>query len=314
VSGEVRYFIADQNTDGDIEVPAGTPGARSRCVILSTVRDNPRLMRTGYDKHLAQTPTAVLRKRLLDNDWTAGFDNDADLQVIPGAWVDAAMDRWTPAPPSDSLLDAIGVDVARGGKDRSVVVCRHGDYFAAPIVRSGADTADSRQLAALVLDSYESGAVVFPDATGVGAALVDGLRSFPHVRVAPVVFGARYEALDATQSFGFMNVRSALWWRLRELLDPSNPRRIALPPDRVLKTELIAPRYELRGARLYVESRDDLVKRVGRSVDVATAVILAAIDTNSVLAAPARGFRASLQRAGQKWLELNEGANTSCRS
>ena len=54
---------------------------------------------------------------------------------------------------------------------------------------------------------------------------------------------------------------------------------IALPPDRRLLADLCAPRWELRGAAVFVESRDEIVKRIGRSPDHASAVILALLDT-----------------------------------
>jgi hypothetical protein len=265
-------------------------------VVTSTVLDNPFLVRGGYLRQLQNTPSEVLRKRLLENSWTAGFDDDAHLQVIPGAWVDAAFDNWQPNPPA--AMDAVGVDVARGGKDRSAIVCRHNDWIGVPIVKPGSSTPDGPALAALVLEQVQPGAIVFVDGTGVGGALVDALRDY--ARTVSVIFGASYKALDITQSFGFANVRSALWWRLREMLDPNGPRRIALPPDRVLRAELTAPRYELRSGKIFVERRADIIKRTGRSPDIATAMILAAVDTNSSLAAPARGFRAALERSRKR--------------
>jgi len=181
---------------------------------MSTVLDNPILLRTGYLEQLKQTPDVVLRRKLLDNDWTAGFNQDADLQVIPGAWVDAAMARWTPSPGAG--LDVVGVDVARGGKDRSAIVLRHDTWFGLPIVRPGSATPDGPTLAALVLEQMRPGAIAAVDATGVGGAVVDALRARTS-RVVPIVFGARYDALDRTRSFGFVNIRSGLWWRMREL-------------------------------------------------------------------------------------------------
>src|SRR5690606_15057640 len=126
------------------------------------------------------------------------------------------------------------------------IVPRHDTWFGLPIVRPGAATPDGPTLAALVLEQMRPGAIAAVDATGVGGAVVDARRAHTS-RVVPIIFGARYDALDRTRSFGFANVRSGLWWRMRELLDPSNPRPIALPPDRVLRAELTAPRYELRG-------------------------------------------------------------------
>lgn len=284
--GEVRYFDGENN-----EVPAGTEGAQSRSLIRSTVLDNPMYLRTGYDKHLAKMPE-LMRRRMLHNDWSAGWDNDDLAQVIPGAVVDAAMARWSPTPPCD--LDAIGVDVARGGKDRTAIIRRHGDWFAPLKVIPGHETPTGQHTAAAVLAERGSSrhAVVHIDATGVGASPTDILRE--KVPTNAVIFGGGIATLDASQSFGFVNVRSYLWWRFRELLQS---RAIALPPDKQLKAELCAPRYELRGGRMYVESRDDLIRRLKRSADLATAIILASIDNSSAIAQQSHLLRQALKHA-----------------
>jgi hypothetical protein len=66
---------------------------------------------------------------------------------------------------------------------------------------------------------------------------------------------------------------------MRELLDPANNHYVQLPPGRDLLVELTAPKWTLKGSEIYVESREEIVKRIGRSPDNATAVILAAIRT-----------------------------------
>lgn len=297
-SGEIRYFVMDG--DQQREVAAGTPDARARCVVLSTIQDNPWLLRSGYADHLKQSPTAVLRKRLLENDWSAGWDTDDAMQCIPSAWIDAAMTRWTPEPTSPQ--DALGVDVARGGKDRTTIARRHDDWFAAPLIYPGKTTPDGQAVAALVLGARAAHAVTFIDSTGVGASPYDLLKE--KVPTVSIVFGAGYDALDITQSFGFTNVRSALWWRMREALDPNGRRRIALPPDKILKQELTMPRYELRGGKLFVEDRDSIIKRLKRSPDVATAFVLALIDADSTLGAP-NPLLSALQWSTSEWLRRN---------
>ena len=51
---------------------------------------------------------------------------------------------------------------------------------------------------------------------------------------------------------------------MREALDPTSNTGLALPPDKLLLADLCAPRWELRGSKILVESRDDIVKRIGR--------------------------------------------------
>jgi hypothetical protein len=246
---------------------------------------------------LQRSPTAVLRKRLLENDWSAGWDSDDAMQVIPSAWVDSAIERWTPDAPGP--MDTLGVDVARGGKDRTTVARRHGDWFAAPLIYPGSATPDGQAVAALLLAARGvSNAMTFIDSTGIGASPYDLLKE--RVPTVSIVFGAGCDVLDASQSFGFFNLRSALWWRLREALDPNGQRKLALPPDKLLKQELCMPRYELRGGKLFVEDRDSIIKRLKRSPDVATAYILALINVESTLAAR-DPFLHDLQRSNAAW-------------
>jgi len=84
---------------------------------------------------------------------------------------------------------------------------------------------------------------------------------------------------DRSGRMTFANQRSELWWRLRESLDPENDSGVALPPDPELLADLCAPQWKLLGMKVQVESRDDIIKRIGRSPDKASAVILAQLDT-----------------------------------
>jgi hypothetical protein len=66
---------------------------------------------------------------------------------------------------------------------------------------------------------------------------------------------------------------------MREWLDPSNNSGATLPDEPELLAELAAPKWQLRGPVIEVESRDEIIKRVGRSPDRASAYILALLDT-----------------------------------
>ena len=76
-----------------------------------------------------------------------------------------------------------------------------------------------------------------------------------------------------------MDAARAVIAKLREELDPVNDTGIALPPDPELLADLTAPKWSMQGMRVQVESRDDIVKRIGRSPDCASALILARMDT-----------------------------------
>jgi hypothetical protein len=81
---------------------------------------------------------------------------------------------------------------------------------------------------------------------------------------------------DRSGEIGFVNKRAAAWWNMRELLDPANQSRVALPPDDLLTGDLVAPHYRLvSGGNLQVESKDEIHKRLGRSTDDGDAVVQA---------------------------------------
>ena len=90
------------------------------------------------------------------------------------------------------------------------------------------------------------------------------------------------EASTGTDKSGrltFFNLRSELWWRLREAFDPDANNGIAIPPCPKLLSDLCAPRWKPQGRVVKVESRDEIIKRIGRSPDRGSALILALIDT-----------------------------------
>lgn len=130
-SGEVRYFLRGE------EVPEVTAGAESRTAILSATSENARLVRGGYADRLQNISDPVLRARLALNDWSAGYADDDPFTALPSEWVQQAMERWKPERPNDAGLETIGVDCARGGKDRSVISKRYGRWFAPLVVIEG---------------------------------------------------------------------------------------------------------------------------------------------------------------------------------
>src|SRR5690606_28290038 len=102
----------------------------SRTFIPSRVTDNPYLMGTGYMSTLQALPEP-LRSQMLNGDFQAGMEDDP-FQVIPTAWVEAAMQRWA-RPAKLEAMSSVGVDVARGGKDQTVIARRHGMWFDEPL-------------------------------------------------------------------------------------------------------------------------------------------------------------------------------------
>ena len=68
------------------------------------------------------------------------------------------------------------------------------------------------------------------DVIGLGGGVVDRLRE-QKVQVSPFNASERSTATDRSGELGFANQRSEMWWKLRELLDPTFGSTICLPPD-----------------------------------------------------------------------------------
>lgn len=300
--GELRWFTTVGGKDE--EVPDGRPfvlvdGVRiyefdpeayapedivqpkSRTFIPARLTDNPYLMATGYMSQLQALPEP-LRSQMLYGDFKAGISEDP-WQVIPTAWVEAAMARWQDRSPRGEML-SIGVDVARGGKDNTVIATRHanadgrGQWFAPLKVAPGTETPNGPLVAGLVVAERRDGAPIHIDVIGVGASPFDVLKGMG-LQVSGVNVSEKAVGTDKSGRLRFLNQRSGLWWRMREALDPANDMGYALPPDPGLKAELCTPKWTVQGTVIKVQSRDEIWETLKRSVDKATAVILANIDT-----------------------------------
>lgn len=283
--GELRYFAT---VDGkDIEVDSGDEFEHngemikplSRTFIPSRVSDNPYLTGTGYMAQLQSLPEP-LRSQMLYGDFQAGIEDDP-WQVIPTQWVEIAQRRWTDlvALGKTPEMMSLGVDVARGGRDNTIIARRHeGMWFDKPLVYPGTATPDGPTVAGLTIAATRDGAPQHVDVIGVGASPYDFLMS-SHQQVVGVNVSEKSLSTDRSGRLRFKNLRSELWWMMREALDPSLNTGIALPPDSKLLDDLCAPTWELQGAVVYVESREDIYSRIGRSPDWASAYILALIDT-----------------------------------
>jgi len=257
----------------------------SRTFIPSRITDNPFLVNTGYLQQLQAMPEP-LRSQMLSGNFEAGMQDDP-WQVIPTAWVEAAMARWKPRNPRGEMM-AMGVDVARGGKDQTVIATRHKTpetdlWFDALHMHPGHETPNGNVVAGLVIGERRDYAPIHLDVIGVGASPYDVLLNAGQ-DVYGVNVSERATSLDRSGRLSFMNLRSQLWWQLREALEPSSDNGIALPDDKDLLAELCAPRWEMSGLTIKVEGRQDIVDRVGRSPDRATAIMLALIDVPKVRA------------------------------
>ncbi len=280
--GELRWFAMLDGVDTEVAGPetiehtnkdgeSETITPRSRTFIPAKVEDNPFLMAAGYKSTLQSLPeplrTAMLKgifgSKAEDNRW----------QVIPSDWIDQAMSRWTPDAPG--TLDTLGVDVARGGKDKTVLAPRHGLWFGPLEKHEGSTTPDGPTVAALAVNARNGQGVINIDIIGVGGSAYDSLQAVDGLAVNPLNGASASVKKDRSGKLGFVNKRAEWYWKLREDLDPDHGIGLALPPDRELRSDLCAARWKLTPRGIQIEAKEDIVKRIGRSPDCADAVVYA---------------------------------------
>lgn len=223
--------------------------------------------------------SSVYRTRVLGE-----FAEEAD-GVIPLSWIEAAVDRWQEWKDSGARPGAqtsIGVDVGGGemGGDRTVLAVRHGDIVTQVDVFA---RGDQMETAGRVMRTLQAGAYAQVDAIGVGAGVVSRLRELK-ADARAFVAGARPQGKDTSGELEFVNRRAEAWWGMRERLDPGNGSAVCLPPDSVLPGdgdaslvgELAAPRWRTTSAgKVAIEEKAEIRKRLGRSTDLADAVVQA---------------------------------------
>lgn len=235
------------------------------------------------------TDSALYKNHVEGEFWSSDDDG-----IIPLSWVEAAMRRWEsrhpdcdPGSPHPDFRPAkhvceledqsvVGVDPARFGADLTALAFRNGDEISEIRTFQGRDTTEVASLATAAVSA--AGGKLVVDVGGLGAGVVDQLRHQDLTEKLTVAFnGSEGTKLrDKTGEWGFANCRAAAYWHLRERLSPDAEDPVSLPPWDELRGELTTPKYrEAQGGKLIIESKDDIRKRLGRSPDVADAVVYA---------------------------------------
>ena len=172
----------------------------------------------------------------------------------------------------------LGVDVARYGVDRTVIMVRRGDVVVDVKVRHGfPTTATTGQIVASARDRHPQQVNV--DETGLGAGVVDILREQGFT-----VYGFNGSAAPVAEEMVCANLRAEGYWTLaRRFRD----HRIRIPRDAELIAELASLRYRYNSrGKVLMESKDSMKSRGLPSPDKADALMLAFLDTGPMIEHP----------------------------
>lgn len=217
--------------------------------------------------------SALFHNHVLGEFWQHDTDS-----IIPLSWVEAAVNRWyalqdAPDGFESPGVTALGIDIGMES-DKSIAALRQGNYVSECVRLPRGDTMATTGRIKVMLDRFKKPAVI--DVIGIGAGVVHRLQEMGYDQyVIPFTANERTDFLDRSGLIGFVNKRAAIWWNMRELLDPASGEDIALPPDDELIGDLTAPRSrQVSGGKIMVESKGDIRVRLGRSTDAGDAVLM----------------------------------------
>jgi len=207
------------------------------------------------------------------------FPDVDEFSVIPLGWIYQAQQRWQEwdeagRPVSLDWRRIVGADIARFGNDKTCFAERIGDAFLTPKIMPRGDTQYTAELLSKELNS-ERGDIAVVDTNGVGAGVFDTIKKSNHLAMG-VNVGNRTSMTDTSGQIEFYNIRAAVYWKMREALDPARNPTIMLPPDDDLASDLSTPHWKtVPGGKIVIESKDEIRKRLNRSPDKGDAVCLA---------------------------------------
>jgi len=207
----------------------------------------------------------ALLRRYLYADWSL---TDSINQLIPSEVILKCSQRI-----QGCYGTALGIDVARFGDDCTVFVLLKDRNI--ELIESYQQTAITEivtRTIQLINDYKINPYYVGIDSVGIGAGVVDGLRAQGY-NVVEIIGGAKPEEINTNNSFNPFNLRSQMYFTLRESLIDGEVGNIT---DAALKVELSAIKYEFFSDKtVKVIAKEAIKKILGHSPDHADALAMA---------------------------------------
>lgn len=189
--------------------------------------------------------------------------------------------RYLELPIDETEDNEVGIDVG-GGNDRTVIVRRQGNRVIDTESFSDPDPVKTVGRISLYLAERNVKRAKV-DIIGIGWNVYGRLREMSKKHGATgrdAVHDAEVVPVDfrrqAVQNRRFLNRRAEVWWNIGREYSRLQRWDLGALDDHAI-AELTTPRYEIMDSRgkIKIESKDEIIKRLGRSPDVADALLLA---------------------------------------
>jgi hypothetical protein len=215
------------------------------------------------------------------------FPTTDDNTIIPRDLAESAQYRDVVLDPTTPVI--WGLDVARFGSDRTVLVKRQGNIVLDIQWWKNLDLMQTCSAVKAQFDVSEfKPEMICVDSIGLGAGVEDRLR-----QLGLPVMGVN---VSETPVLGnYRNLRAELWFRLKDWLIK---RSCKLPKNEELISELCSVRYQFTpNGKYQVESKEEMKKRSLRSPDLADALVLTFAGQDAVMLNPQYKWGKPLKRS-----------------
>ena len=263
-----------------------------------------RSMRHRWNNRKIDSRSCRMTNKLEIKQWEDDYGEDSDFfrirvkgmfprassrQLISEEVAEDARLRTIPKRVYERYPVVIGIDVARFGDDRTVIIRRQGPNAWAPQDYRGLTTMEVAAKAYEAWQDHKADAVCV-DGIGVGAGVVDRLEELG----VPVV--DVQSAASAEDPRKYFNCRSELWGRTKEWLADAS-----IPDDKEMIHELTAPEYGYNSnMQIQVESTQSIKDRIHVSPDLATALVMTMADSDKIARAMASEQRVTVRKVKNK--------------
>lgn len=218
---------------------------------------------------LSEAELAEMRATMTDRQWRqemlCDFNASSEEALITLDDVRSAMGRVVPEHAYTFAARVIGVDVALGGADRTVIVRRQGLRVWEPQVLNYDNSQDIGDTVALHIDAFRADACFVDDSGGYGDGVISRLRGLGFDPIG-VKFG------DSARDERYQDRSAEMWVGIREWLKAGG----CLPRQQQWLIDLTGRLYSFDNARgkLTLESKKQMRARGLKSPDWADALAL----------------------------------------
>lgn len=243
-----------------------------------------RMSQSWVDQRLLHwgSESALFKNQVL-GEFAAHHEN----VIIPLAHVEAAMkrhDEWVAqvkAGASKGTVTSLALDISQGTTkgDKSIFTLVYNEVIAEIIEFYAIDpdvaTMEIAGKAKGLIERYS--VPMYIDIIGIGVGVYNRLRE-QNIKLA-MPFVASHSPpprlKDSSGEMEYKNMRAAMWFTGRDMLNPDNGFDVAIPRDSELTGELTRTRQKpiLSKGVLQVESKQDIRNRIKRSTDKADSVL-----------------------------------------